>query len=271
MLASMARGDRFRSLMAPVRSAWHTVYGFAATASGLAFVLVVLMLFGLVVRGVSTVVGAPLPYVHDDPNRIEWGGVAELVGYGLAAALTLYVLYAFAQRALPAARAAATSTGSSVPQLCSSLPCPARGWRLTTGIRPQPSSHWFADMARSVSCEAYRLMTSTTARLAGPGTLRTESLRRQVMLSLPPAGDGTTGRSVRVDAAVPTVSNSGLGQMIEFTWLTGPLAYVGCAFAFRDRRTGRSQRARDRAPGDPRTRVPLPRARSTPVRQSHDA
>ena len=102
MLASMARGDRFRSLMAPVRSAWHTVYGFAATVSGLAFVLVVLMLFGLVVRGVSTVVGAPLPYVHDDPNRIEWGGVAELVGYGLAAALTLYVLYAFAQRALPA-------------------------------------------------------------------------------------------------------------------------------------------------------------------------
>ena len=41
MLASMARGDRFRSLMAPVRSAWHTVYGFAATVSGLAFVLVV--------------------------------------------------------------------------------------------------------------------------------------------------------------------------------------------------------------------------------------
>ena len=102
MLASMARGDGFRSLMAPVRSAWHAVYGFAATVSGLAFVLVVLMLFGLVVRGVSTVVGAPLPYVHDDPNRIEWGGAAELVGYGLAAALTLYVLYAFAQRALPA-------------------------------------------------------------------------------------------------------------------------------------------------------------------------
>jgi ABC-type Fe3+ transport system permease subunit len=102
MLASMARGDRFRTLMAPVRSGRRTAYDFGATVFSLAFALTVLMLFGLVVRGVSTVVGAPLPYVHDDPNRIEWGGVAELVGYGLAAAITLYVLYAFAERALPA-------------------------------------------------------------------------------------------------------------------------------------------------------------------------
>ena len=67
------------------------------------FPLLTLMVVGLAVRGLSVAVGAPLPYVHDDPDRIEWGGLAELVGYGLAGALTLYVLYAFAQRALPAA------------------------------------------------------------------------------------------------------------------------------------------------------------------------
>jgi hypothetical protein len=67
-----------------------------------ALALFVLIMLGLAVRDLSTAVGAPLPYVHDDPNRIEWGGLAELVGYGLAAALTLYAFYAFAQRALPA-------------------------------------------------------------------------------------------------------------------------------------------------------------------------
>jgi len=106
MLASMARGEEFRSLMASVRSGRRTVYdcgvGVAATIFALALALVLLMLLGLGVRDVSTAVGAPLPYVHDDSNRVEWGGVAELAGYGLAAALTLYVLYAFAQRALPA-------------------------------------------------------------------------------------------------------------------------------------------------------------------------
>src|SRR5215204_2534946 len=106
MLGPMARRDQFGSLMASVRSGWRAVYGFgaavAATGFLLAVALVVLMLLGFVVREISTAVGAPLPYVHDDPNRIEWGGVSELVGYGLAAALTLYVLYAFAQRALPA-------------------------------------------------------------------------------------------------------------------------------------------------------------------------
>src|SRR3954447_10412333 len=143
MLAPMARGDQFGSLMASVRSGWPAVYGFgaavAATGFLLALALVVLMLLGLVVRDVSTAVGAPLPYVHDDPNRIEWSGVSELVGYGLAVALTLPCSTPL-RSARCLRRAAATSTGSSVPQLCSSLPCPARGWRLTIGIRPPPAS-----------------------------------------------------------------------------------------------------------------------------------
>lgn len=71
---------------------------FAVVVGGL-----VLMGIGLVVRDLSTVVGTPLPYVHDDPDRIEWGGLAELVAYGLAGALVLYALYLLGQRVLPAA------------------------------------------------------------------------------------------------------------------------------------------------------------------------
>ena len=100
MVAPMALDDEPRSLMTRVRSGAVELGG---AVSAVAVGLVLVMVLGLVVRGLSVAVGAPLPYVHDDPNRIEWGGVAELVGYGLAGALTLYVLYAFAQRALPAA------------------------------------------------------------------------------------------------------------------------------------------------------------------------
>ena len=63
----------------------------------------VLMMLGLVVRWLSTVMGEPLPYVHDDPDRVEWGGLAELVAYGLAGALTLYWAYAIGRRVLPEA------------------------------------------------------------------------------------------------------------------------------------------------------------------------
>lgn len=61
-----------------------------------------LIMLGLGVHGLSTVVGMPLPYVHDDPDRVEWDGIAELAGYGLAGALVLYGLYRLAQRVLPA-------------------------------------------------------------------------------------------------------------------------------------------------------------------------
>ena len=63
----------------------------------------VLMMLGLVVRWLSTVMGEPLPYVHDDPDRVEWGGLAELVAYGVAGALTIYWAYAIGSRVLPEA------------------------------------------------------------------------------------------------------------------------------------------------------------------------
>jgi hypothetical protein len=104
MVASMALDSEPRSLMTRLRSGAVELSGaVVAVVGAVAVGSLLLMAVGLVVRGLSVAVGAPLPYVHDDPNRIEWGGLAELVGYGLAGALTLYALYAFAQRALPAA------------------------------------------------------------------------------------------------------------------------------------------------------------------------
>jgi hypothetical protein len=96
---TMALGDVRRSLITRVQSGCLAAY--AATLV-VVLPLMALMALGLVVRALSVAVGAPLPYVPDDPDRIEWGGLAELVGYGLAGAVTLYVFYVFAQRALPA-------------------------------------------------------------------------------------------------------------------------------------------------------------------------
>jgi hypothetical protein len=69
---------------------------------GVAVGALLLMFIGIVVRDLSVLVGTPLPYVRDDPNRVEWGGVAELVAYGVAGAVVLYALYLVGRRVLPA-------------------------------------------------------------------------------------------------------------------------------------------------------------------------
>ena len=76
-------------------------YGLVAVLVAGGVVLLLVMALGSLVRELSVVVGTPLPFVHDDPNRVEWGGLAELAGYGLACALTLYAFYALGQRVLP--------------------------------------------------------------------------------------------------------------------------------------------------------------------------
>src|SRR4051794_4178756 len=104
MLSPMAPGDERRPSVMRARSRWELVYGGGALLAFGAFALVVasllLMVLGLGVHGLSTVVGMPLPYVDDDPNRIEWRGLAELVGYGLAGALALYASYLLGKRVL---------------------------------------------------------------------------------------------------------------------------------------------------------------------------
>ena len=77
------------------------VYALVAGAFAVGVTALLLLVLGVLVRDLSNVVGTPLPYVLDDPNRVEWGGLAELAGYGLAGALTLYALYALGQRVLP--------------------------------------------------------------------------------------------------------------------------------------------------------------------------
>jgi hypothetical protein len=95
----MAPGEAPRDFVTRVRS---DVSVLGSAVLGVAVAALLLMVLGLGVRDLSTAVGTPLPYVHDDPDRIEWAGLAELVVYGLAGALALYGLYAFAQRMLPA-------------------------------------------------------------------------------------------------------------------------------------------------------------------------
>jgi hypothetical protein len=100
MLAPMAQGDEPRQTTddtSPSAGLALLVVGVLA----LVFGLLLLMLVGLLVRDLSDVVGTPLPYVHDDPDRVEWGGLAELVAYGLAGAAVLGGLYVLAQRMLP--------------------------------------------------------------------------------------------------------------------------------------------------------------------------
>jgi hypothetical protein len=74
------------------------------TVSFLALLLMlgclVLMALGLAVHSLSALVGTPLPMVHDDPNRIEWGGLALLVGYGCAGAAALFACYLVGRRCL---------------------------------------------------------------------------------------------------------------------------------------------------------------------------
>jgi hypothetical protein len=65
--------------------------------------LLVLMVLGLAVRGVAQLLGTPLPMMHDDPNRIDWVGLAELAGYGVAGAIVLYGGYELGSRVLPEA------------------------------------------------------------------------------------------------------------------------------------------------------------------------
>jgi hypothetical protein len=105
MLAHMALGHHPRPLVMRLRSRWGSLHEFLAELVGVAllavFPLLLLMMLGLAVRGLSELVGTPLPYVHDDPNRVEWDGLAELVGYGIAGALALYVLYMLGERLLP--------------------------------------------------------------------------------------------------------------------------------------------------------------------------
>jgi hypothetical protein len=87
---------------APSSGVYELVAVLVAGAFAVAVTSLLLMVLGLLVRDLSVVVGTPLPYVHDDPDRVEWGGLAELVGYGLAGALPLSALYALGQRVLPA-------------------------------------------------------------------------------------------------------------------------------------------------------------------------
>jgi hypothetical protein len=47
-------------------------------ALGAALAAFLLMLPGLGVLGLSRLLGTPLPYVHDDPHRVEWGALGEL-------------------------------------------------------------------------------------------------------------------------------------------------------------------------------------------------
>src|SRR6478672_3046982 len=103
----MARGDEpRRTPSASEHASSSGVYEFGAVlvfgVVAVALTVLLLMGLGLGVRGLSIVVGTPLPYVHDDPNRVEWGGLAELIGYGLVGALALYALYLLGQLVLPA-------------------------------------------------------------------------------------------------------------------------------------------------------------------------
>lgn len=103
----MARGDEPRRTPSTTEHAsLSSVYALGVVLVAGVFAVAIgallLMGLGLGVRGLSTFVGTPLPYVHDDPNRVEWGGLAELVGYGLIGALALYGLYMLGQRVLPA-------------------------------------------------------------------------------------------------------------------------------------------------------------------------
>jgi hypothetical protein len=101
---SMTRGDVPRVL--PTRIQPSRIFEYGSAAAGVAVVvliaLLLLMMIGLGVHWLSTVVGTPLPSVDDDPDRVEWAGLAELVGYGLAGALALSALCALGQRVLPA-------------------------------------------------------------------------------------------------------------------------------------------------------------------------
>src|SRR5947208_16725031 len=62
--------------------------------------LLVLTMLGFVVHGLSKLVGEPLPLGHDDPNRIDWGPLAVLALYGLAATVVALACYSIGRRLL---------------------------------------------------------------------------------------------------------------------------------------------------------------------------
>jgi len=88
-----------------LRAAWQNVYevglGIYAVIYIVAFIAVagslLLMGFGLGLEDASKLAGVPLPDVHDDPTRIEWGGLALLVGYGVVAVAAIAGLLWLAQ------------------------------------------------------------------------------------------------------------------------------------------------------------------------------
>ncbi len=64
-----------------------------ALAAWLSCALGALIVLGLGVHGMSKLVGTPLPTVHDDPTRVEWGGLALDLLYGCMGAAALFGCY----------------------------------------------------------------------------------------------------------------------------------------------------------------------------------
>lgn len=102
-LAASGRANAMDSRRLRLR--WKPVYELGAEVVVLAatvlFVLLALGLLGLGVRGLSKLVGMPLPYLHDNPGHLDWAGRAELVGYGIPGAVAVYLLYRLEERILP--------------------------------------------------------------------------------------------------------------------------------------------------------------------------
>ena len=71
-------------------------------AALLFFALAALIVLGLGVHGLSKWVGTPLPTVHDDPTRVEWGGLALDLLYGCMGAAALFACYLLGRRLLGA-------------------------------------------------------------------------------------------------------------------------------------------------------------------------
>jgi hypothetical protein len=71
-------------------------------AACLACALGGLIVLGLGVHALSKFVGVPLPTVHDDPNRTEWGGLGLDALYGCIGAAALFACYGIGRRLLAA-------------------------------------------------------------------------------------------------------------------------------------------------------------------------
>jgi len=69
-------------------------------------ILLALISLGVVLVAASKLVGLPLPTAHDDPHRVEIGGLALLAGYGVLATAAITALWRLALHLPPLAQRA---------------------------------------------------------------------------------------------------------------------------------------------------------------------